>query len=136
MLRDQPALGVGPDNFRWRFASYSGVPADNLGIHAHDQYLEALADTGVLGLLTLAWLLVGLVGTAVDGVRRCQRSADWPWRAAILASLSAWLLHALLDDFERFWPASVAFWLLAGLNLRVPSRVARATVPRSSSLSG
>ena len=54
MFSDHPLLGVGPDNFRWRFADYSGVAADNLGIHAHDQYLETLADTGLLGLATLA----------------------------------------------------------------------------------
>ena len=75
----------------------------------------------LLGLLSLGWLLIGLVRTAVHGVRiRACRAvkADWPWRAALLASLSAWLLHALLDDFERFWPASVAFWLVAGLALR------------------
>src|SRR5439155_26069174 len=100
-------------------ASYSGVPADNLGVHAHDQYLEALADTGALGLLMLGWLLVSLVRTAVAGVQRCATSADWPWRAAILASLSAWLLHALLDDFERFLPTSVAFLLISGLCLWV-----------------
>jgi hypothetical protein len=122
MARDHPWLGVGPDNFRWRFADYSGVPANNLGIHAHDQYLEALADTGVLGLLTLGWLLLSLFRTALDQARRAASgSADWPWRAAILASSSAWLLHALLDDFERFWPASVGFWLLAGLNLSIPA---------------
>ena len=28
-------------------------------------------------------------------------------------------LHAVLDDFERFWPASVAFWLIVGLCLRL-----------------
>jgi hypothetical protein len=62
--------------------------------------------------------LISLVRVALDGARISQSSAEWPWRAALLASLCAWLLHALLDDFERFWPASVAFWLLAGLNLR------------------
>jgi hypothetical protein len=121
MLRDYPWLGVGPDNYRWRFASYSGMPDDNLGIHAHNQYIEALADTGVLGLLTLVWLLASLARTALDGVRSTAELTvlkDWPWRAALLASLSAWLLHAVLDDFERFWPASVAFWLIAGLSLR------------------
>jgi uncharacterized protein YjbJ (UPF0337 family) len=95
------------------------VPADNLGVHAHDQYIEALADTGVLGLLTLGWLLTALFRTALEGVRASSASAeprDWPWRVAVLASLSAWLLHAVLDDFERFWPANVAFWLIAGLS--------------------
>jgi O-antigen ligase len=116
MLSDHPLLGVGPDNYRWQFATYSGLPANNLGIHAHDQYLEALADTGILGLLALGWLLVSLVRVAAIGV---QQHAEWPWRAALLASLSAWLLHAVLDDFERFWPASVAFWLIVGLSLRL-----------------
>ena len=74
-----------------------------------------LADTGVLGLVSLVWLLGALV---VQSVRALERAhSDWPWRAAVLASLSAWLMHALLDDFERFWPTSVAFWLLAGLSL-------------------
>jgi O-antigen ligase len=116
MLVDHPLLGVGPDNYRWQFASYSGVPENNLGIHAHDQYLEALADTGILGLAALGWLLVSVVRVASTGLRQ---STLWPWRAALLASLSAWLLHAVLDDFERFWPASVVFWLVVGLSLRL-----------------
>jgi O-antigen ligase len=128
MLRDYPWLGVGPDNYRWRFASYSGLPDDNLGVHAHNQYIEALADTGILGLLTLGWLLAGLVRAAIAGVRSSLANVglagpeDWPWRAAVLASLCAWLLHAVLDDFERFWPASVAFWLIAGL-VQSPQRL-------------
>jgi O-Antigen ligase len=115
MTADHPLLGVGPDNFRWLFTSYSGVDADNLGIHAHNQYLEALADTGILGVLSLIWLLSTLVWQCLRGLARA--GPDWPWRAALLASMSAWLTHALLDDFERFWPASVAFWLIAGLSL-------------------
>jgi O-antigen ligase len=116
MLRDEPLLGVGPDNFRWRFADYSGVDADNLGIHAHDQYLETLADTGVLGFLSFAWLLAALIVRSIQCLRQSPRE-DRPWRAALLAGLSAWLVHAVVDDFERFWPTSVAFWLIAGLSL-------------------
>lgn len=139
MLRDYPWLGVGPDNYRWRFAGYSGVPDDNLGVHAHNQYLEALADTGILGLLTLAWLLASLVQAAIAGVRSSVATArlvgleDWPWRAAVLASLCAWLVHAVLDDFERFWPASVAFWLVAGL-VQNPQRLkSQKTAPTTTS---
>jgi O-antigen ligase len=115
MTRDHPLLGVGPDNFRWLFANYSGTSEDNLGIHAHDQYLEALADTGIVGLIGLVWLLAALMQNALQRARAV--GSDWPWRAALLASLSEWLVHALLDDFERFWPTSVVFWLLVGLSL-------------------
>jgi O-antigen ligase/polysaccharide polymerase Wzy-like membrane protein len=113
MAADYPLLGVGPDNFRWLFDSYSGAQANNLGIHAHNQYLETAADTGVLGLAAFLVLLASLL---LGGARALRAAAtDWPWRAAVLASLSAWLVHALVDDFERFWPTSVAFWLIAGM---------------------
>ncbi|MBV9599315.1 MAG: O-antigen ligase family protein [Chloroflexi bacterium] len=119
MFEDHPLLGVGPDNFRWLFSAYSATPADNLGIHAHDQYLEVLADTGLLGLVAFSWLIAGLMHLAVQRVHYAR--ADWAWRAALLACLSVWLVHALLDDFERFWPTSVAFWLIVGLLLARPS---------------
>ena len=119
MLRGHPLLGVGPDNFRWLFAAYSDVAVNNLGIHAHDQYLESLADSGILGFVSFAWLLIALVLAAARRIRHAR--ADWPWRAAILASLTAWLVHAVLDDFERFWPTHVAFWLIVGLVACRPS---------------
>jgi hypothetical protein len=118
MFWSQPLLGVGPDNFRWRFGDFSGVPVTNVGVHAHDQFLETLADSGGVGLLAFGWLLMSLLRQAARGL---LVDASWVWRAAVLASLSAWLAHALLDDFERFWPASVAFWLLAGLGALEPT---------------
>ena len=95
MLRDQPLLGVGPDNFRWRFGDYSGLSADNLGIHAHNQYLETLADTGVLGFAAFVAFLIVLVGLAI------RRSGESAWRAALLASMLAWLVHAVLSGSGR-----------------------------------
>ena len=118
MARDHPWLGVGPDNFRWLFSAYSGVAANNLGTHAHNQYLESLADTGILGLASFVWVVAALTLAAARQLRLA--ASDWPWRAALLASLTAWLVHAGLDDFERFWPTDVAFWLIVGLVLCRP----------------
>ncbi|HEV7666230.1 MAG TPA: O-antigen ligase family protein [Chloroflexota bacterium] len=120
MQRDHPWLGVGLDNYRWQFASYSGIASNNLGIHAHNQYLEALADSGLLGLVAFAWLLGALVRHAWQAALVSRLAPpDWPWRATVVAALASWLVHALVDDFERFWPASVAFWLICGLSWRV-----------------
>jgi putative inorganic carbon (HCO3(-)) transporter len=130
MVRDHPLLGVGPDNFRWLFATYSDVAVNNLGIHAHDQYLEILADTGILGFATFAWLLIALVLAATRGIREAR--SDWPWRTAVLACLTAWLVHAVLDDFERFWPTHVVFWLVVGLIVCRP-RAARPAGQRLNS---
>ena len=100
-------------------------PADNLGIHAHDQYLETLADTGLLGLATLLWLWLGVARVALAEVR--EERGDWPWRAALMASLAAWAVHAVLDDFERFWPTSIAFWLIVGLTVCRPRQLLEPT---------
>ncbi len=114
MLRDYPLLGVGPDNFRLRFADYSGISEAHIGTHAHSLYLESLADTGVLGFAGLSVFLLSLVRFGAPAVA----TRDWLWRAALLAGLTGWLVHGLLDDFERFWPAHVAYWLLIGLLVR------------------
>jgi O-antigen ligase len=117
MLRDHPVLGVGPDNFRVRFADYSGIAESHIGTHAHSLYLESLADTGLLGLVGLVGVLVGVVRIGWAGLG-ARRDSDWLWHAALFASLLSWLLHGLLDDFERFWPAHVAFWIVVGLLVR------------------
>jgi hypothetical protein len=36
----------------------------------------------------------------------------------LLASLVAWLVHGVLDDLQRFWPAGLAFWIIVGLIAR------------------
>jgi O-Antigen ligase len=117
MLRDHPLLGVGPDNFRVRFADYSGIAESHIGTHAHSLYLESLADTGVLGFVGLVCVLVGIVRVGFARLA-ARQDADWVWHAALFASLVSWLVHGLLDDFERFWPAHVAFWIVVGLLIR------------------
>jgi hypothetical protein len=111
MLRDHPLVGVGADNFRLRFTDYSGISESHIGTHAHSFYLESLANTGLVGFAGLAVFLLSMLrlgASKLDG-------PDWLWRAALFASLVGWLVHGLLDDFERFWPAHVAYWLVIGL---------------------
>ena len=62
-------------------------------------------------------LLVSLVRVGSRAISP-ELDGPWLWRAALVASLAAWLVHGLLDDFERFWPAHVAYWLLVGLLVR------------------
>jgi hypothetical protein len=116
MVLDRPVLGVGPDNYRWRFGDYSGLTLSHIGVHAHNIYLEWLADGGIIGLLASAWFSLELFRASLRGVTDARSgSSDRLWRLAIVAALTAWFTHGLLDDFFRYTPTLVAFCMIAGL---------------------
>jgi hypothetical protein len=117
MVRDYPMLGIGPDNFRWMYGPYSSNARWNTDIHANNLYLEFLADTGVLGLVTFMWFVWRITTLATQGLLTNHRDSSWIWRVALLASLSAWFVHGLLDYFFEFTPTYVAFWIIAGLTV-------------------
>jgi O-antigen ligase len=121
MARDRPLLGIGPDNFRWRYGDYAGVVRWDTGVHANSVYFEWLADTGVPGLAAFLWLAWSLLRESARGLPRRRLPAFsgtwWVWRLALLASLIAWFLHGTLDYFYEPLPANLAFCLMAGLAL-------------------
>jgi O-antigen ligase len=85
-----------------------------IGVHAHDIYLEWLADSGALGFLSLVWLSSSLIRAALPRFAE-NAGHDRLWALAFAAALVAWFAHGLLDDFYRYTPTLVAFWLIAGL---------------------
>lgn len=122
MVQDRPLLGVGPDNFRWRYGAFAGLDRWNTDIHANNMYIEWWVGTGLVGLAAFLWWTWRLARTVC---RRLQRSAVGRghearpeavvWRLALAGSLFAWFSHGLVDSFYEFTPTYVAFWLIAGL---------------------
>ena len=49
ILRDHPWLGAGLGSFETAFPRYQSFPSDFLWDHAHNDYAEALAETGLAG---------------------------------------------------------------------------------------
>ncbi len=125
MALARPLLGVGPDNFRLVYGDYAGVAVWDSTVHANNLYLEWLADTGLVGFAIFLWLNAALVAGAY---RRLGRgNPDGPaaaygvvWQLSLLAALTAWYVHGMLDSFYEFTPTFVAFWLIAGLALSRP----------------
>lgn len=111
-----PWLGVGPGNYE---AVYPAVRLplweEPLG-HAHNIYLNVLAETGVIGFA--AFLI--LWGTAVAWVWRGTRAAAWPGRhrawgralaAGLLGVLAHLAVHSLFDNlFVQGIYLHLAFW--------------------------
>ena len=121
LISERPLTGVGPGAFYTGFRDYYATPStlrlatEMVGIaHAHDDYLEYLAELGIpvgLGMI----LLLGLIWYSAW---RMASNRDSPGRAlagtAFLLGITAILGHALVD-FPLSLPVSALYlWTWAG----------------------
>ena len=75
MFLDNPLLGVGLGNFDHAYPAYSLPGWLHLPGHAHNYYLNLLAETGILGLSAYLALLLPLAITSVVCARTVGRTA-------------------------------------------------------------
>lgn len=106
--------GVGPGNFGVMYPQYKYVGAGETK-HAHNDYLQVFAETGVCGALAFCAFWAVCVLTAFYRLVQMRKSPRLWLVAGLFASVLAFLLHAAVDfDFVNPSLASMAF-LLAGV---------------------
>lgn len=129
---DAPMTGLGPGAVELRFPAWQRTAARGgvrdprfagLTDHVHNDYLEALVERGVPGLLTLL-LPIAAVGA---GAVRVGRQAS-PVLAGTAAATAAGAACALVD-FPLARPAELAWWWLAVV---LALQVAAPASPRAS----
>jgi O-antigen ligase len=124
MWRQHAIWGVGPGTFWVSFPAYQSplfwktktVPTRTMVVtHAHNELLQFLAETGVLG--ALAWLSL-LASIMLPGAR-ASRGGDPGQRrllaAAIVGGMAGFLVHSLTNVVFPVPSLSALFWLLAGV---------------------
>jgi O-antigen ligase/tetratricopeptide (TPR) repeat protein len=132
MARDYPVLGVGLGCWPELFPHYRRPPwAALIYREAHNDYAQLLAESGILGLALVAWLLVAI------GRRLCRRLANdragvSPTLASVCAALTVIAFHEFFD-FSLHTPANaVLFTVLLALAVRMadgPGRDAQRVPP-------
>jgi O-antigen ligase len=97
MLADHPLLGVGIGNYVPVYPAYA-VPGwkDPLG-HAHNQYLNVAAETGLVGLAAYLIFLAAWAGHAWGAVRSLSGYAQGV-ALGVLGVLGALVTHSLFDN--------------------------------------
>jgi O-antigen ligase len=115
MWRDHPVLGVGLGDFETAYPPYQSFPSELWIDHAHNDYVEALAETGLVGaLLTLLALGLFLPLAFRDWGQPFRSQASWIRLGAALGCCGM-LVHSFLD-FNLHIPANAAwFAVLAGI---------------------
>jgi O-antigen ligase len=111
MFLAHPLLGSGLGTFPQVFPHYR-VFYDGFFInHAHNDYLEQLLDTGLIGLILTAWFLVRLYRCSLRKALQVEFSRSARINAAALASCTGFLIHGF-TDFNLHIPANAALFFV------------------------
>jgi O-antigen ligase len=125
MFLDHPWLGVGAGNYSDAYATYFvGSWREALG-HAHNYYLNILAELGILGGAILATLL-GLVFRQLGGALvRSEASVDSFWRAVLAGVFGGLIVFCIHNLFDNLFVHSVNMQIgvLVGLGLLAADRL-------------
>lgn len=106
-----PVVGAGFGNLRPLMGGLLGLPEGWMG-DAHNLYLELLAESGLVGFIAFAFLIV----SALSAARRCMRQSrdefTWLMGIAAFAALCGVLVHGTVDYLFHTTPQVAAMFLL------------------------
>jgi putative inorganic carbon (hco3(-)) transporter len=98
MFTKNPVLGVGIGNYIQAYPTYAAQGWETVLGHAHDYYLNAAAETGVLGLAAYLALLANSFRQVAWSVRTAPRGVWYGVALGLLGSLTALSVHNLVDN--------------------------------------
>ena len=97
MFRAHPLTGVGLGAFETAFSTYTESDGSLLVAEAHNDYLQALTDGGVIGGVIVLWFVATLLRQMLQGMR----SPD-PLRAALALGAGTGVVGMLAHSFFDF----------------------------------
>ncbi len=119
MFKDRPVFGFGPGTYAFEYAPYQ--EAENLTIistnfgdlgNAHSEYLGALSEMGIVGLLTFIAVVFAIFYSAVTLYHNYSNS-DRKNRVLVMGmilSLTTYFSHAFLNNYLDTDKAAVPIW--------------------------
>lgn len=112
---DHPLAGTGLGTFQIVYPPYETLYDAKVVNHAHNDYLEALAETGLLGGLCCAWFLIVLLRQSFLRFRQNNYSFVGALQLSGIVACLGFLVHALVD-FNFHIPSNLLlFFLMAHL---------------------
>jgi len=109
---DHPALGTGLGTLQMVFPPYETSYDAKIVNHTHNDYLEALAETGVAGGLCCLWFLAVLFTESVKGLKELGSSFGAALNLSGLVGCCGLLVHSLID-FNLHIPANALLFFVS-----------------------
>ena len=129
---DHPLIGTGLGTLEMIYPPYDSVYDGKIVNHAHNDYLEGLAETGLIGGLFCLWFIGVLLLNALKGVVALGSSFGSVLNLSGLVACSGILVHSLVD-FNLHIPANALLFFVSAHMAAVRLQPADPTVEESRS---
>ncbi len=120
IFRAHPWMGTGLGSFEVVYPRFQTILTDRTWEHAHNDYAEALAESGIVGGVLMIWAFVLFFRFAFRDLSRRLEQVDGWIQLGAAVGLCGLLVHSLLD-FNLRIPANAA-WFVALVALATTRR--------------
>jgi O-antigen ligase len=109
ILRDHPWIGTGLGSFETAFPPYQSLAGDDIWGHAHNDYAEALSESGLIGGLLIFGALLMFFPLVLQNLGgRLDGAGGWIQLGATIGCCGL-LVHSFVD-FNLRIPANAAWF--------------------------
>lgn len=119
MFKERPIMGYGPGTYAFEYAPFQQpenltIISTNFGDmgNAHSEYLGALAETGLVGMLSLIAVVAAIFFTGITLYHRLpkENKEDRIIVLSTIMALSTYFIHAFLNNYLDTDKAAVPIW--------------------------
>lgn len=122
MWKDEPIFGYGPGTFQFEYGKFqrsfekTEISTD-FGIRgtAHSEYLGPLSESGVLGMLSMLFIVIATIFTGIRVHLKARSRSIKLFSLGILIGLITYYIHGVLNNFLDTDKASALFWGFTGM---------------------
>jgi O-antigen ligase len=111
IVRDHRWTGTGLGTLETVFPRYESYYDGRVVDHAHNDYLELLADTGLIGGVCMLGFVALLAWRGLSNLRAASNPVCWSFYSGSLVACAGLLLHSMVD-FNLHIPSNALLFLL------------------------
>jgi len=111
LIRDYAAFGSGPGTFYITFPRYRPETVINFYDYAHNDYIQFVAESGVIGIAILGLLVVLTLGAALKAQWQRRDPLMRGMSFACIMAVTALLIHSSVD-FNLQIPANAVYFMV------------------------
>jgi len=139
MFKERPIMGYGPGTYAFEYAPFQRpenltIISTNFGDmgNAHSEYLGALAETGLIGMLSFIGIVAALFYTGITLYHRLpkENKEDRVLVLSTIMALSTYFIHAFLNNYLDTDKAAVPIWAICAMWLVYEKELALTADPK------